>query len=45
MVSEKDPIKNKISIIKPQFSLTVETAESLTKAKKLFEELMKKYRR
>jgi len=42
---EESKIRNKISIAKPHFSLSIETDESLTKSKKIFEELMEKYRR
>lgn len=44
MASEESKIKNKISIAKPHFSLSIETDESLEKAKKVFEELMESHR-
>jgi len=36
-------IKNKVSIAKPHFSLSIETDESLDKAKQIFEELVEKH--
>jgi len=43
--SEVSKIRNKISIAKPNFSLSVETDENLGNAKKTFEELMEKYKK
>ena len=45
MTENSSKIKNKISIVKPQFSLTIETDESLDRAREIFEDLMEKHRR
>jgi len=44
MTKDESKIKNRISIAKPHFSLSIETDENLSKARKVFEELMEKYR-
>ena len=43
MLKDESRIKNRISIAKPNFSLSIETDETLSKARKVFEELMEKY--
>lgn len=45
VAESKNKIRNRLSIAKPNFSLAVETDENLEKAKKVFEELMGKYRK
>ena len=45
MAEDSNKIKNKISIVKPQFSLTIETDESLDRAREIFEDLMEKHKR
>ncbi len=45
MAEDSSKIKNKITIAKPHFSLSVETDESLEKAKQAFEELMEKHKK
>lgn len=45
VAERKNKIRNRVSIAKPNFSLAVETDESLDKARKVFEELMQKYRK
>lgn len=44
-MTKEDNIKNRIMIAKPHFSLSIETDENLSKARKVFEELMEKYKR
>jgi len=44
MATEDSKIRNKLSMAKPNFSLSVETDEDLDKAKQVFEELMEKYK-
>jgi hypothetical protein len=45
LAEDKKNIRNKISIAKPNFSLVVETNEKLDKAKRVFEELISKYKK
>jgi hypothetical protein len=40
MVAEKEVIRTKLAIAKPNFSLSMETDEKLDKARKVFEELL-----
>ncbi len=44
MTTDESKIRNKIAIAKPNFSLSIETDESLEEAKKTFDELMEKHK-
>ena len=45
MTAEESKIRNKISMAKPNFSLSIESDEGLDKTKEVFEELMEKYKK